>query len=423
MNERWERAVPVYNVPIWTKPFKALMGLGAVAVVLTLYREVAGLGPASGMNDAYAWGIWKTFNVMTLTGLGSGAFAIGISAWLLKKSKLHSVMRVALLTSFLAYLSGLILIGIDVGRPWNIIWLFTPWNWNPHSPLLEVMFCMPAYAMLPLLMENVPPVLEYFHRYKPNTRAFVETCEKIMIRFYPFIVALAYILPAMHQSSLGALMLLGGDRVNGLWQSPFLPLLYVWAAAFLGVCCVAGTLLFTSIMWKRPYDMDVLVELNRLGAWLIGTWSLFRVVDLVVSGRILLAFKFDIYAGLFWMEMAFLLVALYMLIDSAKMRDARLMFHAHVLVGVGGLLYRFNPTTLAFQPKPGALYFPSAMELLISLGYVSLAIAGFMVAVKVLAILPAPNYTWFQMEAYEKAVRSLQSDDRDVRDAAPSFTD
>ena len=58
-------------------------------------------------------------------------------------------------------------------------------------------------------------------------------------------------------------------------------------------------------MWKRPYDMDVLVELNRLGAWLIGTWSLFRVVD-IVSGRILLAFKFDIYAGLFWMEMLFL---------------------------------------------------------------------------------------------------------------------
>jgi len=424
MNERWERSVPVYNVPIWTKPFKALMALSAVAVGLTLYREIAGLGPVSGMNDAYAWGIWKTFNVMTLTGLGSGAFAIGIAAWLFKKSKLHSVMRVALLTSFLAYLSGLILIGIDVGRPWNIIWLFTPWNWNPHSPLLEVMFCMPAYAMLPLLLENVPPVLESFHYNKPGTREFIERCEKVMIRFYPFIVALAYILPAMHQSSLGALMLLGGDRVNGLWQSPFLPLLYVWAAAFLGVCCVAGTLLFCSVMWKRPYDMDVLVELNRLGAWLIGTWCLFRMVDLAISGRILLAFRFDIFAGLFWMEMAFLLVALYMLIDSAKVRDARLMFHAHVLVGVGGLLYRFNPTTLAFQPKPGALYFPSAMELLISLGFVSLAIAGFMVAVKVLAKLPAPNYTWLQMEFYDKAVRSMRSDThQDVRESAPSFSD
>ncbi|HWR16585.1 MAG TPA: Ni/Fe-hydrogenase cytochrome b subunit [Terriglobales bacterium] len=423
MIDRWERAVPVFNVPIWTKPFKALLGLGTVAVIITLYREVAGLGPVSGMNDAYAWGIWKTFNVMTLTGLGSGAFAIGISAWLFKKSKLHSVMRIALLTSFLAYLSGLILIGIDVGRPWNIIWLFTPWNWNPHSPLLEVMFCMPAYAMLPLFLENVPPVLEYFHRYKPETRQFVEKCERIMVKFYPFIVALAYILPAMHQSSLGALMLLGGDRVHGLWQSPFLPLLYVWAAAFLGVCCVAGTLLFCSLMWKRPYDMDVLVELNRLGAWLIGTWSLFRLLDLIISGRIKLAFALDIYAGLFWMEMAFLLVALYMLIDSAKMRDARLMFHAHVLVGVGGLLYRFNPTTLAFQAKPGAFYFPSALELLISLGFVALAIAGFSLAVKLLAILPAPNALWFQMEAREESMNKLHQRGVPVNDAAPSFTD
>ena len=424
MNDRWERAVPVYNVPIWTKAFKGLLGLGGVALLLTLYREIVGLGPASGMNDAYAWGIWKTFNVMTLTGLGSGAFAIGIAAWLFKKSKLHSVMRIALLTSFLAYLSGLFMIGIDVGRPWNIYWLVTPWNWNPHSPLLEVMFCMPAYAMFPLLLENVPPVLEYFHRYKPATRVFVEKCEKIMVKFYPFIVSLAYILPAMHQSSLGALMLLGGDRVHGLWQSPFLPLMYVWAAAFLGVACVAGTLLFCSLVWHRPYDMDVLVELNKLGAWLIGTWSLFRILDLIISGRILLAFKFDIYAGLFWMEMAFLGVALYMLIDSAKMRDARLMFHAHVLVGVGGLLYRFNPTTLAFQAKPGAFYFPSAMELLMSVGFVALAIAAFMLAVKVLAILPAPTYTWFQMEAYENKVKALDRDGVQVRAAAAaSFTD
>jgi Ni/Fe-hydrogenase subunit HybB-like protein len=375
------------------------------------------------MNDAYAWGIWKTFNVMTLTGLGSGAFAIGICAWVFKKNKLHTVMRIALLTSFLAYLSGLIMIGIDVGRPWNVFWLFTPWNWNPHSPLLEVMFCMPAYAMLPLLLENVPPVLERFHRYTPGARDFVEKCEKIMIRFYPFIVSLAYVLPAMHQSSLGALMLLAGDRVHGLWQTPFLPLLYVWAASFLGVCCVAGTLLFCSLVWKRPFDMDVLVELNKIGAWLIGTWTLFRFVDLIISGRILLAFKFDIYAGLFWMETAFLVVALYMLIDSAKMRDARLMFHAHVLVGVGGLLYRFNPTTLAFQPKAGAFYFPSAVELLMSVGFVALAVAAFQVAVKLLAILPAPNYTWFQMEAHEKSVQALQSDEVKARVAAPSFSD
>ena len=55
------------------------------------------------MNDAYAWGIWKTFNTVTLTALGSVGFSIGIAAWLFRRSRLHVVMRSALLISFLAY--------------------------------------------------------------------------------------------------------------------------------------------------------------------------------------------------------------------------------------------------------------------------------------------------------------------------------
>ena len=119
MIEKWGRAVPVFDVPLWTRPFQVVCALAALALGLVTYRELAGLGPASGMNDAYAWGIWKTFNTMTLTGLGSGGFAVGIAAWLFRRHNLHVVMRTALLTSFLAYLSGLMLLGVDVGRPWT----------------------------------------------------------------------------------------------------------------------------------------------------------------------------------------------------------------------------------------------------------------------------------------------------------------
>ncbi len=402
MIETWERDVPVYDVPIWTRPFAVLCGLSVVALGLVTYRELAGLGPASGMNDAYAWGIWKTFNTMVLTGLGSGAFSIGIAAWLFKRSRLHVVMRTALLTSFLAYFSGLMLLGVDVGRPWNFYWVFTPWRWNLHSPLLEVAVCMPAYAMIPLLLENVPPVLDWVHAHRPQYRPVVETAERIMVRFYPFIVGLAYLLPAMHQSSLGALMLLGGDRVHPLWQTPWLPLLYVWAAGFMGFSCVAGTILFCSLAWKRPIDLDVLTEMNRITAGLIGSWLAFRVADLLFSGKLGLAFAFNIFAGLFWVEVIFLGVAILMLLDSAKKRDARLMFHGHLVAAVGGMLYRFDPTTLAFQPRAGAFYFPTPVELLISVGFVSIAIAAFMYVVKVLPILPAPTGLWYRMEKEHK---------------------
>src|SRR5271167_3332641 len=84
---RWERAVPVYGFPVVNRFFLALVGMSLVAFLLTAYRELAGLGPVSGMNDAYGWGIWKTFNVMVLTGLGSGAFAVGIAAWVFRRKR------------------------------------------------------------------------------------------------------------------------------------------------------------------------------------------------------------------------------------------------------------------------------------------------------------------------------------------------
>ena len=77
-SNRWERNVPVYGFPVVNGFFLGLSALVLVAFALSGYRELAGLGPVSGMNDAYGWGIWKTFNVMVLTALGSGAFAVGL---------------------------------------------------------------------------------------------------------------------------------------------------------------------------------------------------------------------------------------------------------------------------------------------------------------------------------------------------------
>lgn len=408
MKNTWQRDVPVFNVPIWTRPFILLCGLSALGLILVVYREIAGLGFASGMNDGYAWGIWKTFNTMVLTGLGSGAFAIGIAAWIFRRNQLHVVMRTAVLTSFLAYLFGLAMLGVDVGRPWNFYWILVPWHWNLHSPLLEVAVCMSVYATIPLFLENVPPGLEFIFDKWPNLRPSVKKAEKYFVLALPWIVSLAYVLPAMHQSSLGALMLLGGTRVSPLWQTPLLPLLYVWAAAFLGFAFVSFTLLFAGVMWNRPLDIDILSEMSRITAWLIGSWLVVRIVDLTIRGQLVDAFKFDFYAALFWVEIAILVVAFWMLRNSVSRRSPRTMFYAALLALVGGMLYRFDPTTMAFQPKLGAAYFPSVIELLISMGFMAMGIAIFIFLAKVLAILPAPNSMAHAMEAHRVKISGIR---------------
>jgi Ni/Fe-hydrogenase subunit HybB-like protein len=402
--KRWERAVPVYGLPVLTRGFWFLAAFVAFGGVLTLIREYIGLGATSGMTDPYAWGIWKTFNVMTLTGLGSGGFAVGIFAFVFNNQKLHKVMRVALLTSGLAYWTGLMMLGIDVGRPWNFYWVIMPWNWNTGSPLLEVAVCISLYASIPLFLENVPPLLEYVIYEQPKYKQIALTIEKLLKKVFPFVIALAYILPMMHQSSLGALMLLGGDRVHALWQSPFLPLLYVWAAAYLGFACTMLAILLAKLAWKRFIDWEVTEEMNKITTWLIFAWTGFRFLDILVRGKLLTAFAFDRYALFFWLETALTLGGAFML-KSERRRNLGYLFNAYVAVAVGGMVYRMSPTTLAFQPRAGAFYFPNVWETLISLSYIALAVLLYLVAVKKLAILPGSNEDWKKMADYESVVR------------------
>jgi len=400
--DRWERDVPVYGVPVMTRPFKVLSILVLLALLFSAYRELAGLGPVSGMNDAFGWGIWKTFNIMVLTALGSGAFAFGIAAYVFRRTKLHALMRVALLTSFLAYACGLMLLGIDAGRPWNFYWILFPWKWNLHSPLAEVAVCMSIYALIPLAVENLPPILERYYYLRPAWRPGIKRTENWLHSWFPWIIGLAYMLPAMHQSSLGALMLLAGQRVHPLWQTPWMPLLYVWAAAFMAFGCVAGSTMLCCLVWKRPLDMDVLDEAANITAWLVLGWSALRVLDIIYRGQLHTAFVVDRFAGVFWFEMVMVLGAATLLRRSIKKRDPRAMWIGYVLASLGGMVYRFSPTTLAFRPDPESLYFPAAIEVFMSLGFIALGVLGFLLAVKKLAILPAPNQAWLDMASYAR---------------------
>jgi Ni/Fe-hydrogenase subunit HybB-like protein len=213
-------------------------------------------------------------------------------------------------------------------------------------------------------------------------------------------IAAAYLLPGMHQSSLGALMLLAGERVHPLWQTPFLPLLYLGAACFMSFGCVAGTTMLCCLMWKRAMDMDVLDEAARITYWLIFGWAGLRIIDIAFREAFGTAFHFDRFAAVFWLEMLAIIGGGLLLQRSVRTHEKDKMFLGYILSSLGGMIYRFSPTTLAFRPNPQALYFPATIEILVSLGFVSLGLAGFLFAVKRLAILPGPLYLWHDMASY-----------------------
>ena len=143
---RWNYAVRTGG-PLVTAPLVFFSALAAIALALSAKRLFGGLA-FTGMNDDFAIGVWKTFNVMTLTALGSSALAVGMTTWVFNQRQLHVVMRTALSSSILLYGTGMFALGFDVGRPWNFYHVILPWNWNLHSALLEVSVCMTAYVAL-----------------------------------------------------------------------------------------------------------------------------------------------------------------------------------------------------------------------------------------------------------------------------------
>ena len=387
---RWRRALEV-NQGVLTWPFAIMSVLSVIGLVLCAWREVVGLGPASGLNDGYSWGLYKNFNVTTLTALGSGGYALGVLTWVFNRHKYHVLLRVALLTSILSYTAGMLALTIDIGRPWNILWMGVPWLWNPHSILFEVALCMTAYVMIALDLENLAPLLERLSTdpFSPLVQILAQTANRIVKAVYPYGVALAFLLPTMHQSSLGALMMQAGPRVHPVWQTALLPLLYLVMAYLLGIAFVQIVLMASCIAWKLPMDRDLIQSLSNLVSWAAIGWTAVRMGDLVGRGALGSAFQGDLYTVCFLAETLMILLPALLLRAESVRRNLGYTFFSLVVLTLGGMLYRYTPTTIAFQPGEGYTYFPSVAEILMSAGFIALAVVGYLFTVKSFAILPA----------------------------------
>ena len=410
---RWQRGVPVFETRVVTPWFLFFAGLFGVGTLIGVTRLLGRpLGPFVAMTDSYAWGVWKTFNVMALTALGSGALAVGLSSWVLGRHHLHTVMRTALVTSFLFYATGLVGLLTDVGRPWNFWNMALPWRWNTESALWEVAFAMPVYCALFLLYENGPMVVERLWNVKSaRVRGWVRTWHPRIRKTYPFVVAGAYVAPILHQSSLGGLMVLAGHKVHPLWQTDLLPVLYLVQALVCGFGAVIVAVMSSCLVWRRPLDMKVLGDLSSLMSFTTIAWLVLRLGDIVVRGRLGEAFAMDAYGTMFLVETAAVAIPAIVL-RSARMRETpRAVFSMAMLACFAGIAYRFIPTTLAYAPGKGSTYFPAIPEILITLGLVATVIGAFSLAVKWFAVLPAPLETWYRAVEHDPLISPASRSD------------
>jgi Ni/Fe-hydrogenase subunit HybB-like protein len=391
----WQSGVPINRGPVVTPFFVVLLVLAAAGLALAALRIISPLGPFSGMNDAYAWGVWKTFNVMTLTALGSAPLAVGVAAWVFNRKQLHVVMRVALVSGFLFYATGLFALGFDVGRPWNFYSALMPWRWNSESAMLEISICMPLYCAAFLSFEILPLFLErVYYTGSDRARSVLRRISPKVRKVYPFFLIGAYVIPLMHQSSLGGLLLLAGTKIDPLWQSPAMPLLYLIAAFVCGLGFMIFLLLIVCLRYSRPLDIGILRELASLLSWACVVFLAVRFVDLIVRHQLSAAFAFDHMSLMFLAETNLILIPAIALQARRVRETPRALLNVSVLACLGGMSYRFIPTSIAYMPAHSTGYFPSVPELVMAVGYIALGSAAFVLAINYFAILPGDSASW-----------------------------
>jgi Ni/Fe-hydrogenase subunit HybB-like protein len=368
-----------------------LAGLGLLAIG---WRLLFGLGASTALTDAYPWGLWIAFDVVTGTALACGGYAIAIMVYLMNRGQYHPLVRPALLTSAFGYTLAGMSVALDVGRYWGL-WKVPIyfWRWNLNSVLLEVALCIMAYTAV-LWIELSPAFLERGTRAaSARVRRFSQSALPKVKRALPWIVAVGLLLPTMHQSSLGSLILLAGPRLHPLWNTPLLPLLFLVSCVGMGFAAVVLEGALSSLLLRRRMETRMLANVGRAALPVFWGFVVLRVADLAWRGQLPALVAFDRYSIMTLLELALFVAPLLMLATERQRLDTANLFRSAMVLALAGGLYRIDTFLVAFNPGAQHAYFPSVGEILITTGLVSFEIIGYILIVRYFPILSAQPQT------------------------------
>ncbi|MFH1853117.1 MAG: Ni/Fe-hydrogenase cytochrome b subunit [Candidatus Neomarinimicrobiota bacterium] len=361
-----------------TKPFLFLLGLAVIAGFILIRRFLFGLGAVTNLSDGYPWGLWIVYDVLTGTAIACGGYAMALVVYVFNRGHYHPLIRPAIMTSMFGYTLAAASIVIDVGRYWQLYNVFLPWHVNLNSIMFEIAFCVASYVVV-LWIEFSPTFLEKWR---------LARGQKIADRILFVFIALGVLLPTMHQSSLGTLMIIAGDKLSPLWQSSWLPVTYLISAIAMGYGMVILESLFASVGLKRPLETGILTRLARFMPALLGLYLFIRYCDLISRGALGLAFAGDFRSFMFLLEtLLFAFPVIFLSIPKYRTRNSWLLLTGIAIV-LAGALYRFNAYVIGFDPGPGWHYFPSVGELLVTVGIIAVEIMAYLIFVKRLPVLP-----------------------------------
>lgn len=375
---------------IWT-PFNIISGaiilLGAVLIV---YRFAKGLGAVTNLSNEYPWGLWIGFDVVTGVAFAGGAYTLCCMVYIFGVKQFYPIIRATVLSGFLAYVFYAGALALDVGRPWNMI--------NPifgKFGVSSVLFLVAWHFMLYMMAEFVefsPAVAEWLGW--KNVRKFLNGLTLGAVIF-------GITLSMLHQSGLGALYLLAKGKIHPLWYSEFIPLLFFVSSIFAGVSIVIfeGTIshrVFKDLIdhkYHASYE-NILCSLGRIafGAMFV---YLFLQILVFIHGKNWIYLSSPMGYWYLLEICGFVLIPFLIYLAGVQKKNITLIRIASIMTIIGIIINRLNVSIIAFKWDAPVRYFPSWMEIEITLAVISAEIWAFRWIVSRMPVLnERPGFKW-----------------------------
>lgn len=369
------------HATIWN--FIALIIL-AFSLFSMIYRLLYGLGPATNLSDTYPWGLWISFDILVGIALAAPGLTVGTAVYLFGMKDYKHFAKPAILSSLLGYIFAVFALMFDLGRYYRVFYVIG-WSWGLDSILFLIAWHFFLYIII-CLIEWSPALFEWLG--KDRLKDFFS---KLSIWATVFGVIIA----AGHQSALGGLFLVAPTKVHPLWYSTLLPLFFLISAIFAGISMVIIESTISHKVFKEKIinfkENEFDLKTIGLGKALVTTLFVYlflKMLDLAHYEN--WHYLVTLYGYLYLFEIiGFVFIPALILINSIKMGNARHVRIAAFLVAFGVILNRFNVSLIAYNwyIPFSEKYYPTWMEVSLSLGVVTLIVLFYRFIVRRMAIL------------------------------------
>jgi Ni/Fe-hydrogenase subunit HybB-like protein len=348
----------------WLTPFNIIsIPVILVGLVLIVIRFAKGLGSVTNLTQEVPWGLWIGFDVVTGVAFAGGAYVITFMVYIMNMKKYHSIVRVTVLNGFLAYVfyAGALL--LDLGRPWKVVNPIIGNSFGVSSVLFLVAWHFLLY-MIAQLIEFSPAIAEWLGKRKAR---------KILSSMTLAAVIFGITLSTLHQSGLGALYLMAVDKIHPLWYNEFIPIMFFVSSIFAGLSMV----IFEGSISHKVFS-DQISEKNHKAhdGILHGLSKVCAVAMFAYFFLQLLIFVHGKHWNLlntpmgYWYltEMiGFVLFPMILFFYSYRKQNNTVIKLAALITMVGIIINRLNVTVIGFKWDATSHYFPSWMEIVVTL--------------------------------------------------------